>query len=60
MDETRLWGGRFRTGPDPSLMRLSRSDASYFRLVPYDIASSISHARELLRAGIIQLEISSI
>ena len=54
MNETRLWGGRFRSGPDPSLTRLSRSDASYFRLVPYDIVSSISHARELLRAGLLQ------
>jgi argininosuccinate lyase len=34
-------------------MRLSRSDASHFRLVPYDIASSVSHARELLRAGLL-------
>ena len=25
MGETRLWGGRFRSGPDPVLMRLSRS-----------------------------------
>jgi argininosuccinate lyase len=34
-------------------MRLSRSDASHFRLVPYDIVSSVSHARELLRAGLL-------
>jgi argininosuccinate lyase len=53
MGEIRLWGGRFRSGPDPALMRLSRSDASHFRLVPYDIASSVSHARELLRAGLL-------
>jgi argininosuccinate lyase len=53
MSETLLWGGRFRSGPDPALMRLSRSDASHYRLVPYDIASSGSHARELLRAGLL-------
>jgi argininosuccinate lyase len=53
MGETRLWGGRFRSGPDPALMRLSRSDASHFRLVPYDIVASLSHARELLRAGLL-------
>jgi argininosuccinate lyase len=53
MSETLLWGGRFRSGPDPALMRLSRSDASHYRLVPYDIASSVSHARELLRAGLL-------
>jgi argininosuccinate lyase len=48
-----LWGGRFRTGPSPELMRLSRSDASHFRLVPYDIASSLAHGNELVRAGIV-------
>src|SRR4051794_16326506 len=50
---TRLWGARFRTPPDPSLMRLSRSDASHFRLVPYDLAASRAHARELERAGLL-------
>ncbi|MEP7083789.1 MAG: argininosuccinate lyase, partial [Betaproteobacteria bacterium] len=34
-------------------MRLSRAEASYFRLAPYDIVSSQAHARELLRAGIL-------
>jgi argininosuccinate lyase len=48
-----LWGGRFRSGPSPALMRLSRSDESHFRLVPYDIASSLAHGRELVRAGIL-------
>jgi argininosuccinate lyase len=48
-----LWGGRFRSGPSPALMRLSRSDASHFRLVPYDIASSLAHGRELVRARIL-------
>src|SRR5260370_187974 len=48
-----LWGGRFRSGPSPALMRLSRSDASHFRLVPYDIAASPAHSRELVRAGIL-------
>jgi argininosuccinate lyase len=48
-----LWGGRFRTGPSPELMRLSRSGASHFRLVPYDIASSLAHGNELVRAGIV-------
>ena len=51
--DKRLWGARFRTPPDPALMRLSRADAGYFRLVPYDIVSSQAHARELLRAGIL-------
>jgi argininosuccinate lyase len=48
-----LWGGRFRSSPSPALMRLSRSDASHFRLVPYDIAASLAHGRELVRAGIL-------
>jgi argininosuccinate lyase len=48
-----LWGGRFRSGPSSALMRLSRSDASHFRLVPCDIASSLAHGRELVRAGVL-------
>src|SRR5438270_2227554 len=48
-----LWGGRFRSGPSAALMRLSRSDASHFRLVPYDIAASLAHGNELVRAGIL-------
>ena len=51
--EPRLWGARFRTPPDPALMRLSRAEGSYFRLAPYDIVSSQAHARELQRAGIL-------
>lgn len=50
---TRLWGARFRASPAPELMRLSRSDASHARLIPYDLASSASHARELVRAGVL-------
>jgi argininosuccinate lyase len=34
-------------------MNLSRSDASHFRLAPYDLAASFSHARELVRAGLL-------
>ena len=49
----RLWGARFRTPPDPALLRLSRAEPAYFRLAPYDIVSSQAHARELLRAGIL-------
>ena len=49
----RLWGGRFRSPPDASLMALSRAAPSYFRLYPEDLAGSRAHARELLRAGIL-------
>jgi argininosuccinate lyase len=48
-----LWGARFRAPPDPALMQLSRADATYFRLAPYDIVASRAHARELERAGLL-------
>jgi argininosuccinate lyase len=48
-----LWGGRFRSAPDPALTRYSRSDASHIRLVGFDVAGSRAHARELVRAGIL-------
>lgn len=54
MTETvRLWGARFRTPPSAALMRLSRAPHNYFRLVPEDLRSSIAHASELVRAGIL-------
>jgi argininosuccinate lyase len=54
MTETvRLWGARFRTPPSAALMRLSRAPQNYFRLVPEDLRSSIAHASELVRAGIL-------
>jgi argininosuccinate lyase len=52
-NDKRLWGARFRSPPDPALMRLSRADPEYFRLAPYDVAASRAHARELERAGIL-------
>ncbi|GEO13257.1 argininosuccinate lyase [Microvirga aerophila] len=48
-----LWASRFRSGPSAELMNLSRSDSSHFRLAAYDLAASFSHARELVRAGLI-------
>ncbi|WP_185982859.1 argininosuccinate lyase [Aureimonas mangrovi] len=53
MGTTSLWGGRFRGAPDPALTAFSRSDPSHLRLVPYDVAGSCAHARELHRAGIL-------
>ncbi|BDC45461.1 argininosuccinate lyase [Paraburkholderia terrae] len=52
----RLWGGRFKSGPSAALEALSRSDASFFRLAPYDLAGSRAHARELRRAAILNDE----
>ena len=51
---TRLWGARFRAGPSSEMMSLSRSEDSYFRMVPYDLVSSAAHANELVRAGILK------
>jgi argininosuccinate lyase len=48
-----LWGGRFRSPPDPAMMNLSRAAPSYFRLYPQDLTGSRAHARELNRAGIL-------
>ncbi|WGS51629.1 argininosuccinate lyase [Paraburkholderia sp. D15] len=49
----RLWGGRFKSGPSAALKALSRSEPSFFRLAPYDLAGSRAHAQELRRAGIL-------
>ena len=49
----RLWGARFKSEPSAALKALSRSEPSFFRLVPYDLAGSRAHARELHRAGIL-------
>ena len=54
MSETRLWGARFRSSPDPALMTLSRGGLDHFRLTRFDIAASQAHARELLRAGVLE------
>ncbi|KAF1045333.1 MAG: Argininosuccinate lyase [Herbaspirillum frisingense] len=53
MSETRLWGARFRSPPDEALMKLSRGGLDHFRLTRFDIVSSQAHARELLRAGVL-------
>lgn len=49
----KLWGGRFRSAPDPALTAFSRSEPRHMRLATYDIAGSRAHARELLRAEIL-------
>jgi argininosuccinate lyase len=53
VSDTKLWGARFRSPPDPALMRLSSSPPSHYRLTPYDLVSSQAHARELERAGLL-------
>ena len=51
--ETLLWGGRFKSPPDPSLMNLSRSPDSYFRLHEQDLVGCRAHARELERVELL-------
>ncbi len=46
-----LWGGRFATGPDESVAKLSRSVHFDWRLAPYDIRVNIAHVAGLKRAG---------
>ncbi|HSV68309.1 MAG TPA: argininosuccinate lyase [Mycobacteriales bacterium] len=50
---TRLWGGRFGSGPSEALARLSVSVHFDWRLAPYDLVASRAHARVLHRAGLL-------
>ena len=49
--EGALWGGRFSSGPDYVLQRLSKSTHFDWRLVPYDLDATAAHARALAQAG---------
>ncbi len=50
---TRLWGGRFESGPAEALARLSVSVQFDWRLAPYDLLASVAHARVLHQAGLL-------
>jgi len=50
---TRLWGGRFESGPADALARLSVSVQFDWRLAPYDLLASAAHARVLHQAGLL-------
>ncbi|MBO0776047.1 MAG: argininosuccinate lyase, partial [Actinobacteria bacterium] len=50
---TRLWGGRFESGPADALARLSVSVQFDWRLAPYDLLASAAHTRVLHRAGLL-------
>ncbi|MBM9464883.1 argininosuccinate lyase [Aeromicrobium sp. YIM 150415] len=52
-ESTRLWGGRFASGPSSELTELSRSTHFDWRLAPYDLAGSRAHARVLHGAGLL-------
>lgn len=49
-----LWGGRFATGPDKSVAKLSRSVHFDWRLAPYDVRVNIAHVTGLKRSGILE------
>ncbi len=55
MDEktTRLWGGRFTSGPSPEMTALSLSTHFDWRLAPYDIAQTRAHSHVLAQAGLL-------
>ena len=48
-----LWGGRFASGPDGSVLKLSRSVEFDWRLAPYDVRVNIAHVSGLKRARIL-------
>ncbi len=50
---TRLWGGRFESGPAEALARLSVSVQFDWRLAPYDLLASRAHAQGLYAAGLL-------
>jgi argininosuccinate lyase len=51
--ESRLWGGRFASGPSPAMARLSRSTHFDWKLAPYDLMQTKAHAQILERAGLL-------
>lgn len=48
-----LWGGRFASGPDDALAKLSKSTHFDWRLAGYDLAGSRAHAKVLAAAGLL-------
>ena len=54
--ETRLWGGRFASGPSPAMAALSLSVHFDWRLARYDLLQTAAHANVLLRAGLLSSE----
>ncbi|MSW43418.1 MAG: argininosuccinate lyase, partial [Actinobacteria bacterium] len=52
-EPTRLWGGRFASGPSDAMTALSASVHFDWRLAPYDIEQTHAHARVLAAAGLL-------
>lgn len=53
-----LWGGRFNSGPDDAVFKLSRSVHFDWRLAPYDLRSSLAHLSVLKSNGIVSVEVA--
>jgi argininosuccinate lyase len=52
-EPTRLWGGRFASGPSDAMAALSASTHFDWRLAPYDLQQTAAHARVLKSAGLL-------
>ncbi len=52
-EPTRLWGGRFASGPSDAMAALSLSTHFDWRLAPYDVQQTRAHARVLHVAGLL-------
>ena len=52
-EPTRLWGGRFASGPSDAMAALSASVHFDWRLAPYDIRQTAAHARVLHGASLL-------
>lgn len=55
-ESTRLWGGRFSSAPDTTVLAMSSSAVRAWRLVPYDLLASRAHAEVLHSAGVLDDE----
>lgn len=49
-----MWGGRFEAAPHPTLLDLTESITTDFRLLPYDVIATKAHARSLVAAGLLE------
>ncbi|MEY4322719.1 MAG: argininosuccinate lyase, partial [Actinomycetota bacterium] len=52
-EPTKLWGGRFASGPSPEMAALSLSVHFDWRLAPYDLQQSAAHAKVLHAAKLL-------
>ncbi|WP_433872320.1 argininosuccinate lyase [Saccharopolyspora sp. CA-218241] len=55
-EPTKLWGGRFASGPAEAMAALSLSTHFDWCLAPHDIAGSRAHARVLHQAGLLDAD----